>query len=60
MEFVQIMFNGMRHMLWYYLMHVIGIYQCILDMKSIILVEIILSIDFFSYGVEVLIFNWSK
>ena len=49
MEFVQIMFNGMRHMLWYYLMHVIGIYQCILDMKSIILVVIILSNDFW-YG----------
>ena len=61
MEFVQIMFNDMRHMLWYYLMHVIGIYQCISDMKSIILVEIILSIDFFfSYGAEVFIFNWSK
>ena len=60
MKFVQIIFNGMRHMLWYYLMYVIGIYQYISDMKSIIWVEIILSIDFFSYGTEVLIFNWSK
>ena len=59
MEFVRIMFNGMRHMLWYYFMHVIGIYQCIPDMKFIILVEIILSIEF-SYGAEVLIFNWNK
>ena len=47
MEFVQIIFNGMRHMLWYYLMYVIGIYQYISDMKSIRWVEIILSIDFF-------------
>ena len=59
MEFVQIMFNGMRHMLWYYLKHVIGIYQYIPDMKSIISIEIILSVDFL-YDVEVLIFNWSK
>ena len=59
MEFIQIMFNGMRYMLWYYLMHVISIYQCIPDIKSIILVEIILSIEF-SYGAEVLIFNLSK
>ena len=59
MKFVQIIFNGMKYMLWYYLMHVIGIYQCIPDLKSIILVEIILLIDF-SYGVEVLVLNWSK
>ena len=59
MELVQIMFNGMRHMLWYYLKHVIGIYQYIPDMKFIISIEIILSIDF-SYGAEILIFNWSK
>ena len=56
MKYVQIIFNGMRHMLWYYLMHVIGIYKCIPDSKSIILVEIILLIDF-SYGVEVLVLN---
>ena len=44
------MFKGIGHMIWHYLVHMIGVYQCIPDMKSIILVEIILSNDFWYEG----------
>ena len=37
-------------MLWYYLVHIIGVYHCIPNMKSIILVEIISSNDFWYEG----------
>ena len=46
------MFKVMRHLLWYYLVYMIGVYQCIPDMKSIVLVEISLSNDFWYGGFD--------